>query len=354
MRNYIDWVLALPWDEKTEDKLRRRRGREDPRRGPLRPQEGQGAHPRVPRGAGAGEEARRARSCAWSGRPASARRRWRESIARATGRKFVRLSLGGVRDEAEIRGHRRTYIGALPGKIIQSLKKAGTQQPGVPARRGRQDVDRLPRRPVGGAARGARPRAEHDVQRSLPRSRLRPVGRDVHHDGELRCTGSRSRCRTAWRSSSSPATPSSRRSRIAEQYLIPQAEARTTASRTSPVDFTEDAVRDVIHHYTKEAGVRNLEREIASVCRKIAREVVAKKRRRRATTPRRMAHHRQAAAASTSACRKFRYGRQGGAGRDRPRQRPGRHDVRRRSAGDRGHGRRRARASWCSPASSAT
>ena len=107
-----------------------------------------------------------------------------KSIARATGRKFVRLSLGGVRDEAEIRGHRRTYIGAMPGKLIQSSEKGGDEQPGLLARRGRQDVDRLPRRSGGGAPRGARPRAEPLVQRPLPRSRLRPFGRDVHHDRE--------------------------------------------------------------------------------------------------------------------------------------------------------------------------
>ena len=213
VRNYLDWVIALPWEDKTEDRHDIDEAERDPRGRALRPQEGQGAHPRVPRGAGAGAARSKGPILCLVGPPGVGKTSLARSIAHATGRKFVRQSLGGVRDEAEIRGHRRTYIGALPGKIIQSLKKVGSQQPGVPARRDRQDVDGLPRRPGERAARGARPRAEQHVQRSLPRSRLRPVRRRCSSRRRTSSTRSRCRCRIASRSSSCPATPSGRSSR---------------------------------------------------------------------------------------------------------------------------------------------
>ena len=180
VRNYIDWILSLPWYEYTEDKLdigEAEKVLEEDHYGLGKVKERILEYLAVQSLVG---KIKGPILCL-VGPPGVGKTSLGRSIARATGREFVRVSLGGVRDEAEIRGHRRTYIGALPGKIIQSLKKAGSSNPVFLM----DEVDKMsmdfPRRPVVGAAGGAGPGAEPGFQRPLPGPRLRPLQGDVRH-----------------------------------------------------------------------------------------------------------------------------------------------------------------------------
>ena len=226
-------------------------------------------------------------------------------------------------------------------------EEGGHQQPGLHARRDRQARARLPGRPGVGAARGARPRAEQHVQRSLPRGAVRSVAGDVHRDGERARPDPGGAQAIASRSSSCRATRATRSATSRASSWCPSS-SRSTASTTSTSRSPTSAVAEVIDSYTREAGVRNLEREIGSVCRGVAVKVAegqAKEQVRHRGRPTCRSTSGRRSSCREVAERTARAGRGDGPGVDAGRRR---HPVHRSDA------RCRARASWSSPVSSAT
>jgi ATP-dependent Lon protease len=271
VRNYIDWVLSLPWEDKTQDKLdvtEAERILDEDHFGLKKVKE------RILEYLAVQALVKKLKGpiLCLVGPPGVGKTSLAKSIARATGRRFVRLSLGGVRDEAEIRGHRRTYIGALPGKIIQSLKKAGSNNPVFLL----DEVDKMST-----DFRGDPSAALLEV--------LDPEQNTSFNDHYLDLDYDLSDVMFITTANSLHAIPGPLQDRmeiiqlpgyteweklsIAEKYLIPKQKEANGISDVD-IDLGEESIRHIVHHYTKEAGVRNLEREISTICRKVAKEVV--------------------------------------------------------------------------------
>src|SRR3981081_3981934 len=272
VRNYIDWILSLPWYEYTKDKLdinEAERILEDDHYGLKKPKERIVEYLAVQ----AMVEKMKGPILCFVGPPGVGKTSLGKSIAKALGRKFVRISLGGVRVEPEVRGHRRTYIGALPGKIIQSLKKAGSGNPVFLL----DEVDKMSTDFRGDPS-------------SAPLEVLDPAPNPTFNDHYLDLDYDLSKVMFICTANTLHGIPAPLQDRleiiriagytdleklaIANRYLVPK-QKETNGLDEVPGEFSRKGLMELIHRYTKESGVRGLEREIATLCRKIAKDVLA-------------------------------------------------------------------------------
>jgi ATP-dependent Lon protease len=272
VRNYLDWLLSIPWKKPTKiikdlkraedvlnadhhglEKVKERileylavQQRVDKMKGPI---------------------------LCLVGPPGVGKTSLGKSIAKATGRNFVRMSLGGVRDEAEIRGHRRTYIGSLPGKVLQSMKKAKSSNPLFLL----DEIDKL-----GADFRGDPSSALLEVLDPEQNSTFNDHYLEVDYDlSNVMFITTANSLRMAqplldrMEIIRLPGYTEDEKVAIARKHLLPK-QIEANGLKSGELDLSDDAVRDLVRYYTREAGVRNLEREIANVARKSVKEILMK------------------------------------------------------------------------------
>src|SRR5689334_1585602 len=271
VRNYIDWILTLPWYEYTDDKLdivEAEKILDEDHFGLRKPKQRILEYLAVQKLV---EKIKGPILC-FVGPPGVGKTSLARSIARSMNRTFVRISLGGVRDEAEIRGHRRTYIGALPGKIVQSLKKANSGNPVFLL----DEVDKMSTDfrgdPSAALLEVLDPEQNHtfndhylDLEYDLSKVMFIATANVVHPIPPAL----KDRMEIIQLSGYTP----TEKLAIARRYLVPK-QKESNGLKDIPIEFRNDAIKLLIHRYTKESGVRSLEREIASVCRKVAKDVL--------------------------------------------------------------------------------